>query len=308
MKKAMLIALCVVCLRGPCDGLRAQAVVVKVGPGEFIVDHPTLINLGFEWLIEGDDNRNAQVEVSYRKQGETPWKQGLPLLRLQGERIYQTEGVFDVISPNMFAGSILDLEPDTAYEARFVMSDPDGLLGQREQSRDEDRDGANAPGAEDHMPAAASSTCIHPGYKGTKIEPAFDGLMCAYNYYCGGGDTVTAGRPRVKPGDTILVHAGLYQYHPEYLHGRSRHQRDHAGRRHLLSDRQRHGGKADRHQRRRRRRRDLRRQRQFQPVQREGGELQLFRRRDDSKYGDRDLGGHAVHRRLERADRQELPL
>jgi len=41
----------------------------KVKPGEFVIDHPTLINLGFEWLIQGDDNRNAQVEVSYRKQG-----------------------------------------------------------------------------------------------------------------------------------------------------------------------------------------------------------------------------------------------
>jgi hypothetical protein len=88
-----------------------------------------LINLGFEWVIQGDDNRNAQVDVSYRKQGDTQWKQGLPLLRLQGERIYQ-QGSWDVVSPNMFAGSILDLEPDTAYEARFVMSDPDGVAGQ----------------------------------------------------------------------------------------------------------------------------------------------------------------------------------
>src|SRR2546422_8462458 len=58
----------------------------------------------------------------FRSQGEAQWKQGLPLMRLQGERIYQNQGVFDVISPNMFAGSILDLEPDTAYEARFVLS------------------------------------------------------------------------------------------------------------------------------------------------------------------------------------------
>src|SRR5882724_3865905 len=106
----------------------------KVKPGEFVIDHPTLINLGFEWLIQGDDNRNAKVEVSYRKQGETSWKQGLPLLRLQGERIYQSQGVFDVVSPNMFAGSILDLEPDTAYEARFVMSDPDGVDGQNNKT------------------------------------------------------------------------------------------------------------------------------------------------------------------------------
>src|SRR5262245_42467027 len=101
---------------------------IRTKAGEFVIDPPTLINLGFEWVIQGDDNRNAKVEVSYRKQGEAQWKTGLPLMRLQGERIYQTQGVFDVISPNMFAGSILDLEPDTAYEARFVMSDPDGLI------------------------------------------------------------------------------------------------------------------------------------------------------------------------------------
>src|SRR5689334_14841830 len=103
---------------------------IKVKAGEFVIDPPTLINLGFEWVIEGDGNRNAKVAVSYRKEGAGEWKEALPLLRLQGERIYQGQGVFDVISPNMFAGSILDLEPDTAYEARFVMSDPDGIIGQ----------------------------------------------------------------------------------------------------------------------------------------------------------------------------------
>src|SRR5215467_2852210 len=119
---------CTICLAmGFLDIASAAANENRVKPGEFIIDHPTLINLGFEWLIQGDDNRNAQVEVSYRKQGETEWKHGLPLLRLQGERIYQNQGVFDVVSPNMFAGSILDLEPDTTYAARFVMSDPDGF-------------------------------------------------------------------------------------------------------------------------------------------------------------------------------------
>ena len=52
---------------------------------------------------------------------------------------------------------------------------------------------------------------VYPhGFNGQKIEPAFDGLMCAYNYWCAGTDWATAGRPRVRPGDTILVHAGLY--------------------------------------------------------------------------------------------------
>src|SRR5438045_7081392 len=107
----------------------AATTAAAVTAGEFLVDPPTLINLGFEWFIQGDDNRNAQVEVSYRKQGTTDWKQALPMLRLQGERIKQGDQI-DVISPNMFAGSILDLEPNTAYEARFVLHDADGAKGQ----------------------------------------------------------------------------------------------------------------------------------------------------------------------------------
>ena len=51
-----------------------------VVPGEFIVEPPTLINLGFEWKIQGDDNRNATVAVQYRKRGQTEWKEALPLL------------------------------------------------------------------------------------------------------------------------------------------------------------------------------------------------------------------------------------
>lgn len=114
-----------------CRYVTAAQTEQKVKPGEFVIENPTLINLGFEWFIEGDQNRNATVEVFYRKQGEIKWKQALPLLRLQGERIYQSQGVFDVVSPNMFAGSILDLEPDTSYEARFAMSDPDGVVGRQ---------------------------------------------------------------------------------------------------------------------------------------------------------------------------------
>jgi len=51
-----------------------------------------------------------------------------------------------------------------------------------------------------------------PGFTGGKTQPAFDGLMCAYNLTCSGTDWATAGRPRVRPGDTILVHAGTYKY------------------------------------------------------------------------------------------------
>jgi hypothetical protein len=62
----------------------ATGPAIKTKPGELVIDPPTLINLGFEWLIDGDDNRNATVEVSYRRTGNVEWRPGLPLLRLQG--------------------------------------------------------------------------------------------------------------------------------------------------------------------------------------------------------------------------------
>ena len=95
----------------------SQAGGVKVKPGELVVDHPTLINLGFEWRISGDDNHNASVQALYRKKGTTTWFASVPWLRLNGERVLSNVR-FDVISPNMFAGSVLDLEADTDYEVQ----------------------------------------------------------------------------------------------------------------------------------------------------------------------------------------------
>jgi hypothetical protein len=37
--------------------------------GRFFVDHPTLLNIGFEWSITGDANRNAKVDVRFRAAG-----------------------------------------------------------------------------------------------------------------------------------------------------------------------------------------------------------------------------------------------
>jgi hypothetical protein len=58
-----------------------------VTPGQFVTEPATLICLGFEWDIAGDDNRNAAVEVRYRVSGQTAWIEGMPLLRIGGERI-----------------------------------------------------------------------------------------------------------------------------------------------------------------------------------------------------------------------------
>jgi hypothetical protein len=200
-----------VCLVLTTSAIPAQTPAAKMSPdavitGELVIEPATLINLGFEWFIQGDPNRNASVDVAFRRKGETAWTPALPLLRLQGERIY-AESRIDLIAPNMFAGSVLDLEPGTTYEVRLTMADPDGVQGERSRTV--------TVGTRPEPQPYQGGRVFHvypPGHTGQKIDPAFEGLMCAYNFWCAGTDWATSGRPRVRPGDTILVHAGVYQY------------------------------------------------------------------------------------------------
>jgi hypothetical protein len=187
--------------------LRAEE---AVRPGRVVVEPGTLICLGFEWEIAGDDNRNASAEVEFRKTGAGEWKQALPLLRMGGERVHQdrTRQPFvatDYTVPEMFAGSILDLDPNTEYEVRLTMRDPDGVRGNAVQTVK-----AHTRG---EPKAAEGGRVLHvypTNYRGPKQEPAFTGLMAAY-YASGYADWNVVHERVVDPGDIILVHAGLYK-------------------------------------------------------------------------------------------------
>jgi hypothetical protein len=190
--------------------------------GQFWAEPPTLTSLGFDWRISGDDNRNAQVEVSYRKKGEQQWHKALPLLRLNGERIGTPVGPgypappvsdgtayvspFHYVVPNMFSGSILNLQPGTEYECRFVLSDPDGAQGLATRT-------VLAHTRAEPQPAQGGRVYhVYPyGYQGPKQQPAFTGLLAAYYTGSNHSDHANAFDPRVQPGDTILVHGGLYK-------------------------------------------------------------------------------------------------
>ncbi len=185
---------------------------IATTPGAFTVDPPTLVSAGFAWKIAGDDNRNARVEVTYRKTGEKAWHKGLALLRLQHE--YVPGGAprdggghfYSYVAPNMFAGSLLNLEPGAEYECRFVLSDPDGVKGKAEKT-------VTVRTRLEPQPATGGRVYhVYPfGYKGTKQEPAFTGLMAAYYMGSDQSDHSNASAPRVQPGDTILLHAGVYK-------------------------------------------------------------------------------------------------
>src|SRR6185295_12355767 len=101
--------------------------------GKFVVEHPTLRDLGFEWGIRGDANRNASVAVQFRPVGENNWRPALPLVRIGGENVYRRRENLDYTVPDGFAGSILNLQPGTEYECRFELTDPDGVSGQSSQ-------------------------------------------------------------------------------------------------------------------------------------------------------------------------------
>jgi hypothetical protein len=180
-----------------------------VTAGRFHVDPPTLESLGFWWSISGDANRNAQVAVEFRPTGEARWRQALPLLRIGGEQVGRDREGLHYIVPHGFAGSILNLSPGTEYNVRLTLSDPDGVSGEASRMltlRTRSEPQPYAGGRILHV--------YSPEHKGPRQEPAFTGIMEAY-YGAGLGDWSVVWERKAQPGDTLLVHAGLYR--PERL-------------------------------------------------------------------------------------------
>ena len=206
---ACLVVACVVLAaasaRGQATGGNATTA------GELVTLPATQVSLAFDWRIAGDDNRSARVAVAYRKAGDPQWRGALPLLRLKNEIVGQGAGTllaenpFTYVAPNMFSGSILDLEADTAYEARLTLSDGDGVQG--EATRTVTVRTKKIPGV---VPGGSVYHVYPIGWAGPKEEPAFIGLIPAYYMTCHTSDWQNAYPPRVQPGDVILVHAGLY--------------------------------------------------------------------------------------------------
>jgi hypothetical protein len=173
--------------------------------GKLVVEHPTLLHLGFEWGIRGDENRNATVAVQFRAFGESRWQEALPLVRIGGENIYRRRENLDYTVPDGFAGSILNLLPGTEYECRLEMTDPDGVTGQSEHT-------VRVKTRSEPEPFKGGRT-LHvypPDFQGSREEPNFTSLLHAY-YGAGLGDWNVVWERRAQPGDTILVHAGLYK-------------------------------------------------------------------------------------------------
>jgi len=154
--------------------------------GKLVPEPPTLTCLGVCWYITGDENYNATGQLSYRKAGEEAWHKALPLFRVDPRKLHGDKQ----IEP-MLAGSVFDLEPDTEYELKVRISDPDG--GEAEQTLKQ------RTRAVPQTPKGAREVHVVPGDgggSGTQDDP-FKGLPAAAR--------------TVRPGDLVLIHAGTYQ-------------------------------------------------------------------------------------------------
>ena len=64
--------------------------------------------------VAGDTNRNARIALQWRRSGETTFRTGQDLVRIDATH---------------FVGSVFGLAPGTSYELRLTLSDPDGVGG-----------------------------------------------------------------------------------------------------------------------------------------------------------------------------------
>jgi len=156
-------------------------------PGRLTVDPPTIRCLSVQWQIGGDDNKNARIDVEYRKSAEETWHRGLPLFRTDTKALTKKPPA----GMTLFAGSIFDLEPETDYEVRLTLADPDGgddLRTVNARTRGE-------PRAPEPLRVLHVVPGVGGGGRGTEAAP-LRGLAEADK--------------AARPGDLILVHGGTY--------------------------------------------------------------------------------------------------
>ena len=164
--------------------------------GEPQLERPTLRSLGAYWIVRGDDDKDASVRLEYRKAGNGGgWREGSPLFRVAKGAHESKEHGSKLTVPDdawLFAGSALMLEPDTKYELKLTLSDPDGGAATTKTL-------SAKTIAEPVVPANARVRYVMPGDDGgtgTKADP-FKGIPEA--------DKTAA------PGDVFILLPGVYQ-------------------------------------------------------------------------------------------------
>lgn len=137
--------------------------------------YPTYHAVGVRLSYAGDADRDGLGRIEWRRPGETTWRTGMNMTRINGSR---------------WAGSLLWLDPGTTYEVRGVIDDPDGggLVFGTIATR------ANPI-------TTSSGRTWHVSKTGNDANNGSSGAPLA---------TIQAAAGRALPGDEIRVQAGIY--------------------------------------------------------------------------------------------------
>ncbi len=198
----LVVALLAGVLCGAASGAAAQENADALVAGE-LVAVPTIRSIGLYWNVRGDANGNATANVTYRKTGDSQWKQAMPLWRMVPQKVDVERNTIGGISAvfggetlrrwprrmreylvkcygrNYLAGSILTVEPATRYEIKTILVDPDG------------------GGATKNITVTTRDVPAIP-----KGDRRID--------VTGGGDALRDAVAGAEPGDVFFVHAGTY--------------------------------------------------------------------------------------------------
>ena len=257
---------------------RSSQPIFAAKAGEFVVEPPTLICLGFEWEIIGDDNRNATVEVELPAVRSDGLERG-HAAAADGRRANLPRAVHRCPTGSPEASSTSSRTRE--YEVRLTMKDPDGVSGQAVQTAKVRTRG--------EPKAAAGGRVLHvypPTWRAAEAGAELhgpDGRLCRRRH----------GRLERR----LAAQGGAGRHDPgarRPLQGRPaqlRRPAEHDVRRRLPADREGHTRSADRHQGGRRRRGDLRRRRRVPLVRRHGRRLSHLRGAHDPEHRGGVLGG-----------------
>jgi len=93
----------------------------QLTPGAIKID-PTFEHIAVLYNVSGDANLNSKLQIEFRKQGNGTYKNGAVTMRAHPGL------VIDGTAPgyNHHAGSAMFLQPNTTYDIRLTLTDPDG--------------------------------------------------------------------------------------------------------------------------------------------------------------------------------------
>jgi hypothetical protein len=158
-----------------------------------VLERPTLRCLGAYWVVPA--GADARVNVEYRRAGEAAWRAGPPMFRVERDKHKSAKygsGLDVPAGATLLAGSVVDLEKDTAYELRLTLD---------RNGRKTVRTLAARTRGEPRVPAGARLRYVVPdaagpgGGSGSAADP-FRGLAAA--------------QAAAAPGDVFVLRAGVY--------------------------------------------------------------------------------------------------